>query len=549
MKTRSLEIRKPDGSTDVVAIEKPVFRIGRAEDNDLILVDPERSVSRWHASLAIEPDEGVTISDLKSANGTRVNERLISTRAPLNTKDIIAIGGFRLVFTEESTDVPYVIQSADIGLQELQRDPQLLSLSGGSDLQPGLEVRGLELLYEVGVTLARTQSAEEVGAAAVDLVFKIEQVHRASFMLWNEDRSSFDEAAVHFRGGRKDQGGAVAYDPRALVLSRTILNRVRQENRPLLIRDAKTEAMLSSAASIVGAGIQAAFCSPLSSQGRFLGVLYADNLIEPDAFSEMDFRLFTAIAAQTGLALGNAISSRELLRREVQRQALKVYLPPQVAELILESDGSIDLSGTLQEITVLFADIRGFTRMSESMDAREVVQMLNELFTAMSEVIFKAGGTVDKFIGDCIMALFGAPLASQFSADDALAAAIQMQQSAKKLNESRVALGLREMKIGVGLHTGPAVVGNIGSTDRVQYTAIGDTVNVASRLVSQAGPGEIIVSEQFRNALSRTDPLELIGEAELKGRQNRMNIYSVRWNDDPGEWNADHSLKADRQSV
>ena len=529
LKNRSLQIKRPDGSTQVITIESPVFRIGRAEDNDLTLVDAERSVSRWHANLVIDQDGTAILTDLKSANGTRVNGQSIETSVNLSPNDLIAIGGFRITYREESTDDPFVIESAEIGVQELQRDPQLLSLSGGEPLQPNVEVRGLELLYEVGMTLARAHSVEGVSAAAVELVFKIKPVHRATVMLWNDETGSFEDAAVHFRGGGKNAAGTVAYDPRTLVLSRTILNRVRQANRPLLIRDAKAEASLSSSASIFRAGIQAAFCAPLSSQGRFLGVLYADNLAEPDAFSDLDFRLFTAIAAQTGLAMGNAIASKELLRREVQRQSLKAYLPAQVAELILASDGSIDLSGTLQNITVLFADIRGFTRMSESMDAREVVQMLNELFTAMSEVILKAGGTVDKFIGDCIMALFGAPLSSPLSADDALAAAVRMQETAQRLNATRAADGLRQMPIGIGLHTGTAVVGNIGSRDRVQYTAIGDTVNVASRLVSRAEPDEILISEAFRNALSSADHSDLIGEVELKGRQKKLHVYSVRW--------------------
>jgi len=249
------------------------------------------------------------------------------------------------------------------------------------------------------------------------------------------------------------------------------------------------------------------------------------------------------------LALGNAIASKELVTREVERRALKAYLPPQVANLILASDGSIDLSGALQEVTVLFADIRGFTQLAERMDAREVVQMLNELFTTMSEVIFRCEGTVDKFIGDCIMALFGAPLASERSADQALSAAIAMQKVAMRLNASRAAVGLAEMHIGIGLHTGPAVVGNIGSADRVQYTAIGDTVNVASRLVSRAEPDQIVVSEALRNALSKADHLDLIGETELRGRQSKLNIYSVRWADLPGSANASGPERAHDRAI
>jgi adenylate cyclase len=539
-----LQIQRLDGSTQVFAIDKPVLKIGRAEDNDVILNDPERSVSRWHAQITCQPDAPAMLSDLNSANGTAINGRPVSGPVALIANDCITVGKFRIVFREDSTDVPFTIRTSALDLHQLQEEPQLLALTSAKEFATPSELRSLEVLYEVGMSLARSQSVEEVSAAAVELLFKLEEVQRATVMLWNENRASFQEAELHLRGGRRIASESGRYDPRTLVMSRTILNKVRQENRPLLIRDAKTEAALRSSVSIVSAGIQAAFCSPLSCQGRFLGVLYADNLARPDAFSEADFRTFTAIAAQTGLALGNAIASKELVAREVERRALKAYLPPQVANLILASDGSIDLSGTLQEVTVLFADIRGFTQIAERMDAREVVQMLNELFTTMTEVIFRCEGTVDKFIGDCIMALFGAPLASERSADQALSAAIAMQKLAMRLNASRSAVGLAEMHIGIGLHTGPAVVGNIGSADRVQYTAIGDTVNVASRLVSRAEPDQIVVSEAFRNALSRADHLDLIGETELRGRQRKLNIYSVKWADVPASANPSEPEKA-----
>ncbi len=531
MKPRSLQINRPDASTQVFTMEKPVVKIGRTDDNDLILADPDRSVSRRHASITNEPDSPAVLSDLSSANGTFVNGRPVTGPVRLRSDDSIAIGKFVLLFREEAADAPFTIETGAIELNELQRKPQLLAFPRAKEFASAAELRNLELLYEVGMTLAGTHSVDQVTAAAVKLLFKIEHVHRATVMLWNEEQRSFPNPELHFRGGQKATSETGAYDPRTVVMSRTILNKVRQDNRPLLIRDTKSEAALRSAASIVRAGIQAACCAPLSFQGRFLGILYADNLAEPDAFSETDFRTFSLIAAQTGLALANAIAAKELLRREIHREALKAYLPPQVADLILASDGSINLAGKLQNITVLFADIRGFTRMSEQMDAREVVQMLNELFTTMSQIIFQHSGTLDKFIGDCIMALFGAPLECENSVEQALGAAIAMQRESARLNASRAARNLPETRIGIGLHTGPAVVGNIGSSDRVQYTAIGDTVNVASRLVSRAAPDQIIVSEDVRRALPSPGNVEYLGEEELKGRQHKLNIYSARWAD------------------
>ena len=529
MTVRSLLVQRTDGSSQVIPVDKPVIRIGRAPDNDVVLIDDARSVSRWHANVTTGPDSPVTLYDLKSANGVQVNGRPVTGSAILKPNDTMDVGHFRIIYREESTSLPVSIKAGVVDLQKLQRNPNLLSFERGHESLSGKEVRSLELLYEVGLTLAGAQSPEEVTTSAVDLLFKIEQVHRATSILWNEEAKSFADTTLRFRGGDRVHASADPYDPRALVMSRTILDKVRQDDRPLLIRDTKAEANLNSAASIVRAGIQAALCAPLNSQGRFLGILYADNLAEPDAFSDSDFRTFTAIAAQTGLALGNAITSRELLRREIQREALKLYLPPQIADLILASDGVMDLSGKLQEITVLFADIRGFTHMSERLDARELVQMLNELFTVLSEAIFKSNGTVDKFIGDAIMALFGAPLASEHSADDALMAAIRMQQAAAHLNTRRAEEGLEQLRLGIGLHTGPAVVGNIGSADRVQYTAIGDTVNVASRLVDLAAPHQIIASEKFREALSRKDKLRLVGETKLKGRQDKVKVYAINW--------------------
>jgi adenylate cyclase len=231
------------------------------------------------------------------------------------------------------------------------------------------------------------------------------------------------------------------------------------------------------------------------------------------------------------LALASAVARDTVLKREVELAAMRLYLPPQVADQIGATDGSIELGGVLQTVTVLFADIRGFTPLSEQMDAREVVLMLNEFFTAMTEAIQEAGGTLDKYIGDCVMALFGAPVSSPDDAERALRAAIGMQREALRLNEGRRSRGLCDLRIGVGLHTGPAVIGNIGSAQRMQYTAIGDTVNVAARVVSTAAPGQVLVSEAVRAAVSNQTVFEPLGEVKLKGRTQMVNIYSVVWQD------------------
>jgi adenylate cyclase len=530
MSERSFLIYRPDGTNTVFDRALPLIRIGRGDDNEIVLEDPSRSISRFHAQVATDLAGQAILTDLKSANGTFVNEQIVDGPVTLAQDDVVRIGSYRLVFRDNYVGTPkakaqtlpaFEIETAAVDLNELQDHPRLLEPSATETLASSSQLRALELLHEVGVRLARTVTAADVVETAVDLLFNIEGVQRATLMSWDDEQQAFRAADLYARGGRKmtDAGTPASFDPRNLVLSKTILHKVRAENRPLHIRDARSHHELGRSLSVLRAGIQAAFCSPLTFQGRFLGVLYADNLAAPDAFSADDFRIFTTIAAQTGLALASSITRGELLKREVEQAAMRLYLSPQVADLITAMDGGVELGGVLQPVTVLFADIRDFTKISEHLDARELVLLLNEFFTAMTEVILEAGGTLDKYIGDCVMALFGAPVPAEDDVQRAVEAAINMQREAARLNT--------RIQIGVGLHTGRAVVGNIGSQQRMQYTAIGDTVNVAARLVSLASPGQIIVSEDIRqSAFGFFEPL---GEVELKGRQQKMSAYSLLW--------------------
>jgi adenylate cyclase len=538
---RSLLIRNPDGFTSERTLDKAELKIGRASDNDLLLLDEERSVSRWHALLTVPATGAVGIADLKSANGIRVNGRKIELPVELHSNDSIQIGRFTLTFREEGgsliaplDDPRFKIEAGPVTLDELQKEPTHFPVSRDA------ERKNLELLYEVGVKLARSHSLDEVISSAVALLFRIEEVHRAAVILWDSERGQFHSMRLH---GRNDDGKTSwlprAFDPKNLVMSRTILDRVRAQNIPLLIRDAEAEAILDPDSSIIRAGIQAALCAPLSFHGEFLGIVYADNLAEPDAFSDAHFRTFSCIAAQTGLALANALATERLRRREAERQALRQYLPPQVADMILAAGGASQLQGTLQPVTVLYADIRGFTAMSEQLAAAEIVRMLSEFFSLMSTRILECNGTLDKFIGDCIMALFGAPVPSATAPRDAIVAAIGMQQAIAAWNGERLKAGLRQVEIGIGLHCGPAVVGNIGSVDRVQYTAIGDTVNVASRLVNQAAPGQIIVSEAIRAAIPEYTGFCALGSSELKGRSGPILLFEVCWKEVPFDSSVD----------
>jgi adenylate cyclase len=523
MGASSLVIKEPDGKNRVVPIERPTLSLGRSSDNDVVLTDSELRVSRRHAVIEWDPERGATLRDGGAVNGTFVNKHRVTAPVALHGGDVITIGPHEIVFKEEKAGgLPWKILTGPVDLRALQKPQEPEAKSPEAP-----RLKALELLNEVGLKLAGTHTPSEVVKESIHLLFRIEGVQRATLWPWDEKERCFRQMPLEMRAGL-EQMAAPMFDPQNLVLSSTILNQVRKDNRALLIRDIKSsEYNLSK--SIVRAGIQAAFCSPVTSQGRMLGVLYADNLMRSDAFSQEDFQTFTIIAAQAGMALANSLAREEISRQHVERANLSRYLPPQVVDLICSKGGSVELGGVLQPVTVLFADIRGFTTLSEQMDAREVVDLLNDFFGVMTAAIFQSNGTLDKFIGDCVMALFGAPIPSERSPRNALVAAVRMQQQVARLGEERVQRGLAPIRIGIGLHHGSAVVGNIGSAERMQYTAIGDTVNIAARLVSRAEPGQILVSEAMYQAAGASDLFHDLGQVSVKGRDAQVRVYSVDW--------------------
>jgi adenylate cyclase len=215
-------------------------------------------------------------------------------------------------------------------------------------------------------------------------------------------------------------------------------------------------------------------------------------------------------------------------RREL-KNAFSKYVSKEVLEHILREPDKLVLGGEEREITILFSDIRGFTNISEKTAPSELVGILNRYFTAMSEVIFKHNGVLDKYIGDAIMAFWGAPIKDENQADNSVKAGLEMLEVLKRLNEEFRAENKLEINIGVGIYTGPAVVGNIGSKMRFDYTAIGDSVNVASRLegLNKTYATKIIIGESVRNKLKENYAFELLGSVEVKGREQSLNIYGL----------------------
>lgn len=521
------------------------IRIGRAASNDITL--PHSSISRSHARL-----EGLhdvwTITDLRSANGVLVNGTRID-RAELKGGDVIGLGDIRLRFENMTTGTVVAKASPELASHLTQiLDPKSVSalLEQAKPKPPSQwtetrmdeaarldhlrrENRLLTLLYQVSRALSDKASVEEVTECVLDLTLQIDGGERGYAMLLAEDslldayvpngNYNFLPAIIRYR--RAPAGNAPE-----MVLSRAIIQQVMESKGPLLVMDAKQDARFSGSESMALSGMQSAMCAPLASRERLFGLLYVDNLSRRGTFTPDDLEVFAVIAAQAGLAIDRVLARREVQRQGVQLSALERFLSPAISRKISAEAADIRLGGESQRITVLFADVRGFTTMAERLKPREAVEALNEFFTRMTDVIFAHEGTLDKYLGDGLMALFGAPFALQNDAEAAVRAAAGMQRSLAELNRQS---GRPPLHIGIGIHTGEAVVGFLGTQRRMDYTAIGDTVNVASRLCSQAGPDQIVVSAATHAQLNHELACCPMQAMKLKGREERIDVHEVLW--------------------
>jgi adenylate cyclase len=289
-------------------------------------------------------------------------------------------------------------------------------------------------------------------------------------------------------------------------------------------------ALIAAAAGVVLARRTAAPIARLAAAARDLGHRrFAETATAASSPSlktgdELETLADALAAAGTDLAASEAQLAGEIaIRRDLGR-----YLPAQLVERIARRDHGLGLGGTRRVVSVLFADVVAFTSLAEREPPDRVAAVLNQLFTILTEVVFRHGGTVDKFIGDCVMAFWNAPDDQPDHAARAVAAAIDMQRWMDAANDSwEATLGLR-VDLAIGVHTGEAIVGNLGSEVRMEYTCIGDTINVAARLEALARPAQILVSAATRKGAGPSVSTFALGTHRLPGRLEPVEVHEVR---------------------
>ncbi len=519
--------------------------IGRAPDNTVVLDDPR--ASRYHAHINPSDNGNFMIVDGAVINGQlrRSANKVFINGEPrfeqqLKNGDRVTIGASTLRFEqpieERTTDVRYddkplghtqlLISANDVMSTVLRSKEEVTAPQQRDKVLEALQRKAniLSALYEMSKTLGSVFDLNAIFEKATDIIFRSTPADRVVALLAEQDGSeNLTPIAMRARDNKLEAHA------RRLSIGRTITRKVMKDRVALLSQDAASDEQFAGVDSIVSQGVRSTICAPLVAETRVHGALYADRLDPFAAFKPDDLELISGVAAQTAIAVENARAHERLAREEVARANYSRFLPEVVVKQMLENPESFKLGGVSQTITILFADNRGFTRISEHAPPEKIVSLLNRYFSAMTEIIFAHGGTLDKYLGDGLMALFGAPTATPDDASNALNAAVAMQRRLLGINRELRDEGFQEIGVGMGLHTGEVIVGYIGSDRRSEYTAIGDTVNTSSRLESNALGGEILLSDATAKAAHSRYKLKPREPIMVKNRQQPVKLWEVDW--------------------
>ncbi|MBI5568657.1 MAG: FHA domain-containing protein [Desulfomonile tiedjei] len=533
----NLTIVRPDGREvdQVFAGDQTI--VGRHEKSDLRLLDS--MVSRRHCLIMRERQRFV-LKDLESRNGTWLNGRRIRNRRHIKNGDIIQVGPFRLLFHEEiPSQIQIQTQTLDMGglspepfvhrhsaekvVKPLGMITSYLSETSGVIQRVPTKVRrerlnrNLLTLYRITERLVASKDLDEILDYIMDQIFEIFSPSQATILLGEDGETLIP---------RKQR----SVEPDGIVrpISTTIVNRILKDRVAVLTDNALEDPRFEMGDSVIVDGIRSVMAAPIWEDRTILGMLYVDSLDIVGGYQTEDLDILTAIGHQTALAIQRwRLTERlreEAIKGAVMRQNMARFHPPQVVDLILKGVADLEVKETVA--TVFFCDIVGFTSICETVKPKQLRELLNLFCKTVNQIVFDEQGTLDKFIGDAAMAIFGAPLPQADAPMRAVRAALRIRQRlcAFAGRDSTLRFDVR-----YGINTGDAVVGNFGSDERMDYTVLGHAVNLASRICKTAEPNQILLGQEVFERVEGSNlfKIDRAGSRTLKGLKGKVRLYEV----------------------
>ncbi|MBR57560.1 MAG: hypothetical protein CMH54_05820 [Myxococcales bacterium] len=499
--------------------------VGRAPGVDLQILDTR--VSKRHATIKLIGDGSFVVEDLGSRNGTKINGVEISKVTEIQDGAIIEVGDSRLTFRDDTEISDQFNRTSTVTItteRVLKGFPPSKDVTTITQLKEDYD--RLRLLWKISMESSFERPMKDQIFEILKMLLQEIDADRATLLLLPiEHRETNDPSHLELLVACDHKGQA--YDKQTQV-SETILGEALRTKRGVLVADARMDERFDASQSVVIQGIRSTLCAPMMSRtGTKIGVIALDSVSVTAAFHQKDLVVLETLASQVGTVIENIRLIEHARMQAIARERLSRFLSPNVVDEVVAGHVSIADSGEARNVTVLFTDVREFTALSQQFAPDEVLDSLNSYFALAVDIIFKHEGTLDKFLGDGLMALFGAPLPQKDATLRAVAAAQDIQRALVGWNEQRVKEGKEPLHVGVGIASGPVVAGAVGTPQTLSYTVVGPAANLAARLCSVAGAGEILVSTTVAQALPDNVPVERPRMLELKGYEKPVPAYAV----------------------
>ncbi len=498
----------------VFHVNKDITSVGKLESNDLVLKDS--AISRKHFQL-VKSNEGLKVVDLNSTNGTFVNGKRIKDIL-LQSNDDISAGRTHLKLIQIEEDINY----SEV---EDQKISMIIPLMDEIKHKKKAEIEEEDIdlftsLTELGKDLISSSSIETTFDKVGNLIFDF--INPKHLYIFSYDEINNDLQLIYSRNKKNKQVDKI-------TISKTIAMKAINEKVAILSSNTMDDKRFNGAESIILYGITSAFSIPIWTKDSIYGLIYADTTQFEQQFKKQDLEVLSVIANFSGLSIESINRFNDLNQEKKFRSRLERYHSPNVVSRILDvgDSGTQELMDYKEsEATVLFMDIVGFTSKVENMNPVEVGVLLNNFFTEMTDIIFKFNGTLDKYIGDAIMAVFGVPFEDEKHAESAILAALDMISQLESINEN---LEKKDrIKIRIGINSGKLISGDFGSPKRLDYTVLGNNVNIASRLESSvAGTNEIVISNSTMKLTKGKFAVETLGKKKVQGITRMITTYKV----------------------